>query len=235
MVVTFEGHRRLSARFKVNTILETQTMAGRVVIGYDDSRSVVILHDPTFGPAFEMSYADFDSAWSAAGNSWAIVHPRMVGPRTFPADTSTYRARTVDEQATEHFVHGYALFSLGRFEEAEKRFRRGLLLDGLDSAHHFLLLTELALVLNDEKRYDESVAAAEEAVRLMPDHELPWSCLRSAYPLSHVPEAQKKSEEAGERLKKLQKDKRARGRVLEALPCDFWVMYLDSDRGWCRR
>lgn len=37
---------------------ESVVIASRVVIGYDDARRVLILHDPTFGPAWEVGYDD---------------------------------------------------------------------------------------------------------------------------------------------------------------------------------
>src|SRR5438045_3834549 len=46
------------------TLRESMFMACRVVIGYDEPRKVMILHDPSFGPAWELSYADFATMWS---------------------------------------------------------------------------------------------------------------------------------------------------------------------------
>lgn len=42
---------------------ESVTAAARVVIGYDDERRVMIVHDPSFGPAWEIGYEDFENMW----------------------------------------------------------------------------------------------------------------------------------------------------------------------------
>ncbi|MGH7275139.1 MAG: hypothetical protein ACREIQ_11870, partial [Nitrospiria bacterium] len=40
-------------------IWESLLLSNRVIIGYNDERNVITLHDPSFGPAWELSYDDF--------------------------------------------------------------------------------------------------------------------------------------------------------------------------------
>ena len=62
-----------------NLISDSVYLAGRVVVGYDDTRSVMILHDPVFGPDWEVSYADFLQYQPAlpapvARRTWVVAH-----------------------------------------------------------------------------------------------------------------------------------------------------------------
>ena len=49
--------------------------ADRVLIGYDDARRVVTLHDGSFGPAWEIGYDDFDTMWAARGRDFMVARP----------------------------------------------------------------------------------------------------------------------------------------------------------------
>jgi len=46
-----------------------------VVIGYDDDRKVVILHDPSFGPAWEVGYDDFEMMWALFDHFYVVMYP----------------------------------------------------------------------------------------------------------------------------------------------------------------
>ena len=85
-------------------------MSARVVIGYDDDRDVTILHDPTFGPAWEVSYQDFDDMWAPGGRTFAAVHPPdfedIVAERSTAAAYSAAR-RTIARRSTSRLPMAY--------------------------------------------------------------------------------------------------------------------------------
>jgi len=234
--VTLEGHHMLRDSLKINPIRESLTAAARVAVGYDNQRHVVVLHDPTFGPAWEMSYDDFERTWAANNYAWLVAHPKVVaGEMGYRADHPQYRPRTPDEVAVEHFVYGYALSSSGNLLGGEGRFRQGLATAGISKGHRFLLLFELALTLGEEERFDQAVSTAEEAAGVLPEHPGPWSFLRQAYLVSAGSDAKKKAEQAGRKAQEVGKDLRSQRLVAAAVPCDFWVMNLTKIRGWCVR
>ncbi|MDH4231815.1 MAG: hypothetical protein OEW04_07265, partial [Nitrospirota bacterium] len=65
-MMSLEDLKKIADQIEMNPIRESVLIAGRVVIGYNDDKKVFIVHDPTFGPAFEFSYDDFDKMWEAA-------------------------------------------------------------------------------------------------------------------------------------------------------------------------
>ena len=68
---------------RAGTIAEAMVGAARVVIGYDDARHVVILNDPSFGPAYDLAEADFDRMWAVAGRRYSrgASRPPRLGLR----------------------------------------------------------------------------------------------------------------------------------------------------------
>jgi len=159
----------------VESMRESVLMACRVVIGYDDVRRVVTLHDPSFGPAWEVSYADFDAMWGFWNRFYLAMYPdnfarMLVGRLRAPP----YAARTTNQHAAEDFVYGYALASVGRGSEAEARLRTALEIPGLETGYRHLILVELARLA--EARHDtaNAVAAYRQAGDLLPQDPLPW-------------------------------------------------------------
>ncbi len=45
-----------------------------MVVGHDDSRSVIVLHDPTFGPYWAVSFDDFDEMWILSSATVAVSY-----------------------------------------------------------------------------------------------------------------------------------------------------------------
>src|SRR6266700_2920381 len=126
----------------------------RVVIGYDDARRVVTLHDPTFGPAWTVDYDDFDRMWSLTNRTWMVMRPH--DPRPIVAERQVappYRERTADEQAATDLVYALALSAGGRDREAADHLRQAL----------------------------AAADSADEAARLVPESPAPWSVAAEAY------------------------------------------------------
>jgi tetratricopeptide (TPR) repeat protein len=163
-------------------IREDFLWSARVVVGYDDSRSIVYLHDPTFGPYWEVGYDDFEKMWEVGGRGFHFYHPpdyeAVLAELSLNAD---HTSRSPDHQATVRYVFGYALSSIGRNEEAEAQLRQGLEIEGVEDGYRFLLLLELSVVRAKSEDFEEAIVLAKEASRLLPQHHASWFLLASLY------------------------------------------------------
>ncbi len=217
----------------MNPINESVYAAARLVIGYDDNKKVFIVHDPSFGPAFEISYDDFDKMWQATDRNYGVMSPNDYSERVPEENPShVYRDRTPDEQAAMHFVYGYALDCLGRLVEAEEHFKKGIAIPGISKGYEFLLRFELALNLVERGDFVHAPEEAEKAKALVPELPLTWDFLAKAYMASPGKGNQEKANEAEKKAKALQKDQQALKIVARTLPSDFWIQYLAPVRGW---
>ena len=154
----------------------------RVLLGYDDARRVVTLHDPTFGPAWEIGEDDFDRMWALTNRAWVVMRPH--DPRAIVAERQgvpPYRARTADEQAATDLVFASALATIGRDREAADRLRQALARPDVSDGYRHLLRLELAVNDVNRGRFRVAAAGAEEAARLLPEHSRPWLVAAEAY------------------------------------------------------
>lgn len=153
---------------------ESLLITARVVVGYDDSRRVIILHDPSFGPAHELSYADFDAMWSPAGRRYMHIESREHADALPVHPATPYRPRTPDERAAERYVRGYAQASVGKPAAAIEEFDAGLALEFTSPALRMLLLVEQGFAELALGRPDSALRRAEAASAEMPGAPLPW-------------------------------------------------------------
>lgn len=156
--------------------------ASRVVVGYDDRRAMILLHDPTFGPDWEVSYAGFDLMWEAGNRTYQVLHPPgppALIPAGSPAGIPNSRPSRL--LATELYVFGYALSSVGRNDEAETKLREGLAIPDLDVGFRYLLLNELGVVCAKKGNFDEALDLAVSATRLLPKHHGSYYHLSNLY------------------------------------------------------
>ena len=156
--------------------------SAKVVVGYDEGRSIIVLHDPTFGPYWEVSYDDFEAMWEVGDRQHFVMHP--PDPRDFLTKQSLdieRISRTSGHEATERYVFGYALSSIGRNEEAETQLRRGLEITDPGEGCRFLILCELSVVRFKRGDQAEAIALAKEASRLLPEHHASWYLLANLY------------------------------------------------------
>ena len=154
----------------------------RVLLGYDDEARLVTLHDPTFGPAWKVSYADFERMWSLTGRAYMVMRPHdRSGARTRAASDSGYRERTADESAATDFAFAAALVAAGRGGEAQERLSRALTQPGLAPGYEHLLRLELAIQLAARGRTAAAITEAERAAALVPEHHRPWALLAELY------------------------------------------------------
>jgi len=174
-MVALDTLRRWGQVLGAETLRESAFMACRVVIGYDDPRKVIILHDPSFGPAWELSYADFETMWSFWSRFYMAMYPndfaRVLAKR--PA-ASPYPARTAAQHAAEDYMYGYALAAVGRRNEAESRLKAGLAIPELPSGYRHVMLLELARLA--EARHDTvtAIATYRQAGDVLPQDNRSW-------------------------------------------------------------
>jgi tetratricopeptide (TPR) repeat protein len=229
--------REIGATSKIesNPVLETVLAANQVVIGYDDSRHVFILHNPSFGPAFELTYASFQEMWKTADSGFYAVYPRDYQKAlSMNRYAVSYRERSPAERAAEHYAFGYALSSIGRLREGEIEFRDGLAITGLENGYRHMLNWELALNLGAQERIEDAIGVARQATESLPEDRGPWDFLSKLYLRRGTPAAKQLSEEAAVRAKELSKPEAAQI-VAKALPCDFWIINLAEIRGLCTK
>lgn len=160
-------------------ITEDIWWSARVVVGYDTSQRTVLLHDPTFGPFWEVSFDDFDQMWEAGNRQYSLLHPRDRISR--PSERLHPERRESNDEATVAYVFGYALSSVGRRKEAEAQFRTGLQLTGIGDGHRYLLLCEVGGLHAQMGDIDEAIACARTASQLLPKHHGGWYLLANLY------------------------------------------------------
>jgi hypothetical protein len=164
---------------------ESVTLAMRVVIGYDDERQVVTMHDPSFGPAFEVSYEQFDRMWEPLERAYLVLRPPDAADRKARRqEAAPYREPTINERAALLYVSGYAWSSAGDPDTGRTMLKKGFELPGLDLGYRHLFLVELAV---QAMAHDDNAGAVEllrEAVQLIPHHALPWRMLLAIYAAS---------------------------------------------------
>ncbi len=224
-MVPLHAFKELTELMKVNPASESLHMSARVVIGYDDDRKILILHDPTFGPAWAIAYDSFDAMWGGAFKRMYIVaHPVDHAERLRARPpAAAYLPPSPEAQAAADFVWSYALSSVGRVAEGETLLMRALALPRLGPTYQHLLLFELALHRNIQGRRDEAVALAERAIALLPEHHRPWRFLAQIYRSDAVAPQENKAAEAERKAEALCADRKAQETVLKALGNDFFV------------
>jgi tetratricopeptide (TPR) repeat protein len=216
-----------------NPLLETVTAAARVLVGYDDDLGVWYVHDPSFGPALEVSYTDMKLMQEPVDVRGIVFFPEhyqeIVALRQ---SAGAYRARTPAERAAWAYVNGYANAATGELKAAEARLRDGLAIADAGKGYQFLLRYELALVTFARGNKEEALTLAEEATRLVPEHPGPWRLISDVCDALSRPELKTARDDAAQRWPVLAKDQAAGERLAAALPADFLINYLVPYRGW---
>lgn len=232
-IVSLEDLRKIEEQIKTNPLRESVHMASRLVIGFDDDRKVFLVHEPSFGPVFEISYDDFDGMWAAVHRAYSTIVPADPSRMTrTDRSAANYRPRTPQEQAAMHFVYGYALDGVGRLDEARGHFEKGLSIQRIGKGYEFLLLFELALNRGERNDIAGAIEAAEKATTLLPEHPFPWDFLSKLYTIRTDKGSRMKAQEARKKAEALKGDQEAQKIVAAALPADFLILYLSGVRGW---
>jgi tetratricopeptide (TPR) repeat protein len=214
-----------------NLISDSVYVAQRVVVGYDDTRGVMIIHDPIFGPDWEVPYEDFLEMWRFAFNKMSVPRLDEVGFEPQPAAVA-HPVRTADHDAAFALFNGYSLAAVNRLQEAESELRRGLSLDGISLRYQHLLRVELGSLLTSTRRFDEAIAVLREAIQIYPDYFRAWGELGNAYRGKGDRKSRRNAETAYETAQKLCSTQ-TEGKVALELGKDFFVSGCRGGKlGW---
>lgn len=167
------------------SIAEDLYWSSRVIVGYDDPRRTVTLHDPTFGPNWVVGIDEFDEMWRVGDRSYSLLHPREYQRMVIARPKQRKGpSRTPDDDASVKYVFGYALSAIERNDEAETVLREGLAIAGISAGYRFLLLLELAIICYKIDAVEEAISLATEASELFPKLPASWLLLvgLGAYP-----------------------------------------------------
>lgn len=183
---------------------ESLLSSPRLLIGYDDDRKVTILHAPSFGPAWEVSYKDFGKMWEVRNRYYLAVYPEnyeaVLAER---GSAPPYRERTPDEQAAERYIYGYSLMAAGDFRKSLKELQAGLAIEGIGPGMMHLLLLESAVGHNFRRDTKKAMALALEASEFVPEHFRPWDFLAWLYGQQSGKDWKEKAAEAQAKAKSL--------------------------------
>lgn len=157
---------------------EVVTAANRVVVGYDDDREVLTLHDPSFGPAWEVPYEEFDKMWQPMERHYVVTYPPDAPARIAKRrEAGPYRPPSINERAALNYVTGYAQSCAQAHEMAQESFRKGLELPGVRPGYRHLFFIELAVQAMSRGDNATAVDLLRSAAQLIPQHSLPWRML----------------------------------------------------------
>lgn len=134
----------------------------RIVIGYDDERQALTVHDPSLGPGLVVKYTDFEQAWSALGGQYSYPQPKDPALRPVPASAPA-RARTPDDDAAVALFEGYGLEVAGDPAAAVEELRRGLAIPQISPGREHLLRLELGVALHASGLTEEAIAELRRA------------------------------------------------------------------------
>jgi len=216
-----------------NLISDSVYIAGRVVVGYDDEREVMILHDPMFGPDWEVPYDDFRKMWRFDFNDMVVTEFDEVGYERHPAEVA-HPVRTADHDAAFALFNGYALAAVNRLQDAEAELRRGLAIEDTSMRYQHLLRVELGSLLAHTRRFDEAITMLREAIEIYPDYFRAWGELGNAYRDKGDRKSRRSAEAAYETMTKLCTTE-TEGKVALELGRDFFVAGCRGAKlGWWR-
>jgi tetratricopeptide (TPR) repeat protein len=204
-----------------NLISDSVYIAGRVVVGYDDERELIILHDPIFGPDWEVSYEDFLQMWRFAFSRMTVTRMDEVGYERQRA-AAAHPVRRPDHDAAFALFNGYSLAAVNNLQAAEAELRRGLAIDGIGMRYQHLLRVELGALLAHTRRLDEAIAVLRAAIEIYPDYFRAWGELGNAYREKGDRKSRRSAEKAYETMKKLCTTE-IEGKVALELGKDFFV------------
>lgn len=208
-------------------------LAARLLVGYDDERRVLLMHDPSLGPDLELAYDEFVPMWQAMGAKYWAVHPEPV-PETPPGRAGNVRPRTPDDDAAAALFRAYGLETIGDHAQAEQLLRSALAPEGVSAARRHLLLLEMAVTLNETGRCAQAIDAARAANAEFEDYALAHTVLANLLSCSGDPAAKREATKEQSRAKSLC-GTRAQRRVADELGRDFHVTGCKGELlGWYR-
>lgn len=163
----------LALKPPMNPLHENAVAAARVVVGVDDVRKLVIMHDAAFGPAWEVPFDEFEIMWAAAERWYSVLSPKE-GLRVDRTSAPGYPARTSDQRAAQEYFYAYSLAAIGRRDEAEKQYRAILARPELSRGYRYLVLLDAAYLSQRKRQHEEAVSLLRQAAEQIPQAPVPW-------------------------------------------------------------
>lgn len=172
----------VSQGYPLDAINDSILLSSRLIVGYNDKREMMIIHDPTFGPDWEISYDDFRQMWKFDGNDFMVMQIEDADGKLSrqPAEIA-HPPRTADHDAAFALFNGYSLAAINRLDEAEAELRRALDLDGISERYAHMVRLELGSLLGKTGRPDEAIRLLRESIEIFPDHWRAWGELGNVY------------------------------------------------------
>lgn len=155
------------------TARESVYAASRIGVGYDEAKRAAILHCPTFGPAWEVNYDDFDIMRKICSPTLTAIKTERFMSTEDAKDTKAYSAASIDQSSAFYLIHAIALSisakSVDDIKLAEDYLLKGLSIQGLSKSYRHLFLLELAgHIMSRDK--EAAIACIEEAIELLPEN-----------------------------------------------------------------
>ena len=180
--------------------------AARLIVGYDQQRKSIFLHDPSLGALWEVPEQEFDSMWRFSKRSYWVLYPpnyqELLAAKS-SALPRPYAPRTPDNDAAVHYWYACALESLNSLDRAEQELRLGLKVPGTEKGTEHLLHLELARVLQLRSKKQETVSELRAAIELNPDDPTAWKMLQAAGQSSGEKNSTAGASEAADKLHSL--------------------------------
>ncbi|KAB2879346.1 tetratricopeptide repeat protein [bacterium] len=128
-----------------------------VVIGYDESKHQIIMHDPTVANNQAVSYDDFLQEWRQSGNECAIIIP-------FDKEINVTEGPITTGKAVELKWQGDKAIGEHQYEKAMSKYRDALtILPTYESAMEGIMLIHL-----QKDNYDQASAVLDTLLQLNP-------------------------------------------------------------------
>lgn len=130
----------------------------RVVIGYDESKQVIILHDPWLGSNLSMSYKTFLDLWDFGRGinkyNWTLI--------VLPKNKKEVFYDIIGENALTYHNMATALYNRNRVREAIKEWEKAIDLDPTEPTFYYCI----AYAYIKKAMYDRAIHYAKKAVEL---------------------------------------------------------------------
>jgi tetratricopeptide (TPR) repeat protein len=144
----------------------------RVVIGYDDSKEVMIVHDPWLGEKLAISYDTFSKIWNWGEGpnkkNWTLI--------ILPKDKIDI-FKKFEESALTHHNIATALYNRNRIQEAIKEWEKAIQIAPSETTFYYCI----AYAYIKEEIYDKAIHYAQLSVELDNSNSFCYDTLGWAY------------------------------------------------------
>ena len=144
----------------------------RVIIGYDDSKKLIIVNDPWLGEKLAISYNVFTKLWTFGEGinkkNWGLV----ILPKT---KTDIYDK--LPKSAITYHNIATVLYTRGMIEDSIREWEKAIEVSPREATFYY----SIAYACIGEGRYDEAISYAQKSVELENDNSFCYDTLGWAY------------------------------------------------------